>query len=146
VTARTSATSSDRRADAGAGLVATLAAVAAFLVLLLFATQVLLHLYATSVVTATAFDAARDVASAGGDAAAVDAAEARARDVLGRYADDVSFAWTVPDGDGDDVALHVHAENRLFTFPGLPLRPLDVIDRTVRVRIECVRAEIGTCE
>jgi hypothetical protein len=120
--------------------------VAVFLVLLLFAVQVLLNLYATSVVTAAAFDAARDVASAGGDLTSVDIAEAKARDVLGRYADRVSFEWTVPDAKGDDVVLHVRAENRVFSFPGLSIEPLQVVDRTVRARIECFRSEEGACE
>lgn len=145
-TAPTSATSSRRaqRSDAGVGLVGTLAGVTVFLVLLLFAVQVLLNLYATSVVTAAAFDAARDVASAGGDAAAVPRAEAKARDVLGRYADAVAFEWTVP--SGDDVVLHVHAENRMFTFAGLDLGALQTVDRTVRARIECFRSETNECE
>jgi hypothetical protein len=134
-----------RAVDAGVGLVGTLAGVSVFLVLLLFAVQVLLNLYATSVVTAAAFDAARDVASAGGDPAAVAAAEAKARDVLGRYAEQVSFDWTVP--DGSDVRLHVHAENRLFSFAGVTIEPLQTVDRTVRARIECFRSvEDGGCE
>lgn len=143
MTVRTSATSSR---DDGVGVIGTLAGVAVFLVLLLFAVQVLLNLYATSAVTAAAFDAARDVASAGGDVASVAAAEAKARDVLGRYADRVSFDWTVPDADGDDVVLHVRAENRLFSLPGLSISPLQVVDRTVRARIECVRSEEGACD
>jgi hypothetical protein len=118
--------------------------VTVFLVLLLFAVQVLLNLYATSVVTAAAFDAARDVASAGGDPAAVTRAETKARDVLGRYAGDVAFEWTVP--SGDDVVLHVHAENRMFSFAGLRLDALQIVDRTVRARIECFRSEANECE
>lgn len=139
-TARTSVPS---RPDAGAGLVGTLAGVAVFLVLLLFAVQVLLNLYATSVVTAAAFDAAREVAAAGGDRRAVAAAEAKAREVLGRYASAVTFEWTVP--AGEDVVVRVRAENRLFAFPGLSIEPLQVVDRTVRARIECVRTETGVC-
>jgi hypothetical protein len=145
-TARTSAASSrpSSPSDAGVGLVGTLAGVTVFLVLLLFAVQVLLNLYATSVVTAAAFDAARDVATAGGDPAAVSRAEAKARDVLGRYADEVAFEWTVP--SGDDVVLHVHAENRMFVFAGLRLDPLHTVERTVRARIECFRSETNGCE
>ena len=139
-TARTSVPSSP---DAGAGLVGTVAGVAVFLVLLLFAVQVLLNLYATSVVTAAAFDAAREVAAAGGDRRAIDAAEAKARAVLGRYASAVTFEWAVP--AGGDVVVRVRAENRLFSFPGLSIEPLQVVDRTVRARIECVRTEAGAC-
>jgi hypothetical protein len=144
-TARTSAASSRRSPpDAGAGLVGTLAGVTVFLVLLLFAVQVLLNLYATSVVTAAAFDAARDVAAAGGDPAAVSRAAAKARDVLGRYAREVAFEWTVP--SGDDVVLHVHAQNRMFSLAGLRVDALQTVDRTVRARIECFRSEANSCE
>lgn len=47
------------RGEAGTGTVGTVVGVLMFLVLLLFASQLLLHLYATSVVNAAAFDALR---------------------------------------------------------------------------------------
>ena len=50
----------DLRADRGAGLVSAVAGVVAFLAFLFFAVQLLYNLYATSVVTATAYDAARE--------------------------------------------------------------------------------------
>ena len=67
-------------------MVSALAGTTAFLVLLLFATQLLFNLYATSVVTAAAFDAARVVAGADGGPDRITGAEAQARRMLGRYA------------------------------------------------------------
>ncbi|MDP8969034.1 MAG: hypothetical protein M3N52_00690, partial [Actinomycetota bacterium] len=60
--------------EAGTGLVSSLAGITAFLGFLLPAVQVLIHLYATSVVSAAAFDAARLASGASG----ADAAAARA--------------------------------------------------------------------
>ena len=108
-----------------------------FLVLLLFAVQVLFNLYATSVVTAAAFDAAHQVADAGGDPAAQAHALDHAHHVLGRYYDKVRFDWV--GSDDQHVQLHVHAENRNFAFGGLRLDALQVVDRTVKVRVECFR-------
>jgi hypothetical protein len=108
-----------------------------FLGLLLFAVQVLYNLYATSVVTSVAFDAARRVAAAEGGPGAVGSAEAEARQALGRYGDRVTFEWAV---DGDVVALRVRAENPSFLLPAQagPVAFGD-IDRTVRVRVERFR-------
>ena len=53
-----------------------------FLTLLLFAVHLVLNLYATSVVTAVAFDAARVVAGSEGGRAAEVVAEREARAVL----------------------------------------------------------------
>jgi hypothetical protein len=47
------------RADAGTGMVGTLSGFGAFMGFLLLATQLLVHLYASSAVTAAAYDAAR---------------------------------------------------------------------------------------
>src|SRR5687768_13185417 len=87
-------------AERGAGLIGTLAGVTVFLALLLFAVQLLFNLYAASAVTAAAYDAARVVA--GSDGGDLGRAEAHARQVLGRYADRVTFSWSL---DGDTVAL-----------------------------------------
>jgi len=56
--------------------------VAIFLGFLLLATQVMVHLYATSMVTAVAFDEARRASTEGGDCAGV---EARVVDRLGEW-------------------------------------------------------------
>ena len=122
---------------------ATTTGVTVFLVLLLFAVQVLFNLYATSMVTAAAFDGARLAAGsdAGPDGQARQAAEAHVRDVLGEYSTRDGFAleWS-EDPLGRDVVLTVRASNPSF-LPAAVRRPLgfDRIERTVRVRIEDVR-------
>lgn len=131
-----SAASRDER---GAGLFPTVAGVAVFLTLLLLAVQVVFDLYATSAVTASAYDAARVVAGADSrhrDAAAADAADA-ARRSLGRYGRRVQFTWSM---SGDEVVLRVVADNPGFLPTGLR-RPLhtDRVDRTIRVRVERAR-------
>ena len=109
-----------------------------FLALLLFAVQVLYNLYATSVVTSVAYDAARQVAGAQGGPGSVGRAEASARQALGRYSDRVSFQWAA--GDGEVVVLRVTARNPSFLLPALagPVA-FGQIDRTVRVRVERFR-------
>jgi hypothetical protein len=136
-----SRTTSTRSAESGAGLLSTLLGVTAFLVLLLFGVHVVLNLYAASTVTAVAFDAAREVAGADGGASAQAAAEARARDVLGRAGepDVLRLSWAYPSTDGDGapdlVELRVRAESPSTFLPGVGL-PLASVDRTIRVRLE----------
>jgi hypothetical protein len=105
-----------------------------FLLFLLLAVQVLFSLYATSAVTAAAYDGAR---LAAGSASGVDeeAAATHVRSVLGRYGDERVDVRFTP--DPDDVVLTVVATNPGFLPVGLR-RPLglDRIERTVRVRIE----------
>ena len=125
--------------ERGAGLVATVGAVAAFLAFLLFG------LHAASVVTATGYDAARAVASGDvdhEDPAAVrrarSDAEADARASLGRYAEHVErFDWS--GSDQDTVRLRVQARNPRFAFGLDRAVGLDVIDRTIEVRVERFR-------
>jgi len=97
--------------------------------------QVLFNLYATSVVTAVSYDAARRVAVSDGAPGATAQAESRARQELGRYANRVSFDWT--GSTADEVVLRVHAQNPSVL---LPLRKgpaaLDQVDRTIHVRVE----------
>ena len=128
-----------RAAERGAGLVPTLAGVTVFLALLLVAVQVVYDLYATSAVTAAAYDAARVVAGsdADGRAGSVSQAEGAARRVLGDYGARVQFSWNV---GVDTVELRVVANNPGF-LPVALRRPLgaDRVDRTVVVRRERVR-------
>lgn len=104
-----------------------MAGVTVFLVLLAFAVQLALRLYATSVVTAAAYDAARLVATGADDAAG---AEAHARSLLGDVGAAAVFEW---DTGADAVRLRVVVE------PPQLLPPADVIDRTVTVRREELR-------
>jgi len=127
-----------RRDERGGGPLSVWFGFVVFLSLLLFAVQVLYNLYATSVVTSVAFDAARRVAAAeGGGTAAVAPAETAAREALGEYGDRVAFEWSL---DGDVVALRVQAQNPGFLLPvhAGPVAFGD-IDRTVRVRVERFR-------
>lgn len=125
--------------DDGAGLLSTSVGVLVFLVLMLLAVQVVFALYATSTLTAAAWDAAR-IAS-GSDAASSAtgqaAAEAHLRWVLGDYADRVETEWA---SHPEDVVLRVRAQHP--SFLPRPLRRamgIEVVERTVRVRREAVR-------
>lgn len=126
----------DRWADeAGTGLVGSLVGVTVFLVLLLFAVQLALNLYATSAVTSVAFDAARQVAASDGGVDATATAEARARELLGRFEEgggELLFDWTTT--RDDVVVLRVVAER-----PSLLANvsfPFQRVARTVTVRWE----------
>ena len=118
-------------------MVSALAGTTAFLVLLLFATQLLFNLYATSVVTAAAFDAARVVAGADGGPDRITGAEAQARRMLGRYGERVRFDWSI---GNDVVALRVRATNPNFLLTQVgAATAFQRVDRTVRVRMERFR-------
>lgn len=125
--------------ESGAGIVSSMLGVFVFLLLLLFAVQVLYGLYATSVITAVTYDAAKVVAGSDGGDEARAAAQRRATDQLGRYAREVRFSWEGPD-DADVVRLRVEARR-----PSLLPRELvgdsflGRIVRTVRVRREKTR-------
>jgi hypothetical protein len=123
--------------ERGTGVISSIFGLLVVLVLLLLAVQVTYDLYATSAVTAAAYDAARVVAGADGGPGAAAAAEDGARRSLGRYGEDVAFTWSV---DDDAVELRVVARNPSF-LPVALRRPLgiDVVDRTVRVRTEHFR-------
>lgn len=109
-----------------------------FLVMLLFAVQVLFNLYAASVVTAVSYDAARRVAGSDGGTAHIADAEAQARQSLGRYADRVTFDWSAT--SPEEVVLHVQSDNPSVLLPVLRgPAALDKLDRTIRVRVERFR-------
>ena len=125
--------------QAGAGVISTVIGVTVFLVLLLFAVQVLVGLYATSVVTAVTYDAAKIVAGAdqGDSAEGLASAEAGARTQLGRFGEKAAFRW---DNDADVVRLHVQAPRPTVLPSGLVSGVgLADIERTVTVRVERVR-------
>jgi hypothetical protein len=124
--------------ERGGGLVQLWAGFFVFLVMLLFAVQVLFNLYAASVVTSVSWDAARRVAGGDGGADHMADAEAQARAALGRYQSRVTFDWS---GSGpEEVVLRVHSENPSVLLP-VAAGPLafDTLDRTIRVRVERFR-------
>lgn len=126
--------------EEGVGVISSMIGVFVFLLLMLFAVQVLYGLYATSIVTAVTYDAAKTVAGSdgGGSAEAEADAERNATRQLGRYGDDVKFDWD--DSDNDTVRLRVRAPRPSF-FPRQLVGDsvLGDIVRTVRVRRETTR-------
>ena len=126
--------------EAGSGLLATTVGVMVFLLLLLFAVQVLFGLYARSAVTAATYEGARIAAGfdAAGDPERGHAeASAHIRRILGSYGRDrLELEWS---DDSNSEVLTVRAHNPTF-LPGVVRRPLrlDTIERTVRIRIERV--------
>jgi hypothetical protein len=125
-------------------MVSSVVGVSAFLVLLLFATQLALNLYATSVVTAAVFDGARIVAGADGGPAAHADAERHIRDLLGSYEERgaLELTWDYRDTDGapgaDSVAVTVVAEHPTRLLDLVPI-PFQRITRTIDVRLERLR-------
>ncbi|MGH8884811.1 MAG: hypothetical protein ACRDYX_06495 [Egibacteraceae bacterium] len=112
-----------------------------FLGFLLLGAHVLMHLYASSVVTANAFDAVRIVSgSASGHdrAGAAAVAEQGARARMGSFGDRVAFHW---DKLGpDEVELTVRADTPdLLPAQFAELVNMDVFERTIRLRVEKFR-------
>ncbi|HEX2118969.1 MAG TPA: hypothetical protein VHF91_07280 [Acidimicrobiales bacterium] len=124
--------------ERGGGPISIWIGFSVFLVMLLFAVQVLFNLYAASVVTAVSYDAARRVAGSDGGPAYMAEAEEQARQALGRYSDRVTFDWS---GTSDEeVVLRVQSENPNILLPmGAAPAALDTVDRTIRVRVERFR-------
>ena len=109
-----------------------------FLVMLLFAVQVLFNLYAASVVTAVSYDAARRVAGSEGGPEYMAEAEDQARQALGRYADRVTFDWSA--SSDEEVVLRVQADNPSLLLPvAAGPAAFEELDRTIRVRVERFR-------
>jgi hypothetical protein len=121
--------------EAGTAIVGTLVGFLIFMVLLLLAVQTLVHLYATSAVTAAANEAVQQVATGGGAPSGVPGAEAAARASIGFFgAGRTHFDWV--EVDGNEVVLRVTAESPGF----LPLSgSLLRISRTVTMRTERFR-------
>lgn len=125
-----------REEEDGAGLVSTLAGGLVFLVFLLFAVQLLVHLFAVSFIDAAAFDAAR-MASAHRDDGAV-VARAHGLAVLGSFADRVSsFDVAIA---ADSVSVRVEARSpALLPAAFGRIAGIDEISRTVTLRREVPR-------
>jgi hypothetical protein len=128
--------------EGGTGLVGSLFGVTAFLLLLLFAVQVLVGLYTTTVVTSAATDAANELShttdptNRASQQAATDHATAR----LGAFAQrpgGFSLEWTGT--DGDDVVVTVHARKMTLLPAAFGSALGNRIDRTIRVRVERLR-------
>src|ERR1700722_3107887 len=99
------------RGDGGSGVLSTTFGVGVFLILLYFASYVLLNLWLTSTVDAAAHDAAFDVATSDPQVSRSQAeseAIARARTSLGSYGSKVDFTFEDPPGAGQ-IVLHVRA-------------------------------------
>jgi len=105
--------------------------------MLLFTMQALLNLYATSVVTSVAYDAARQVAGAEGGQEAMAAAEQQARRLLGRLGDRVSFDWGQT--TEEDVVVRVQGRVPSVLMSSGTVLSFGDIDRTVRLRVERFR-------
>lgn len=124
--------------ERGGGPISIWIGFSVFLVMLLFAVQVLFNLYAASVVTAVSYDAARRVAGSDGGPDHMAEAEERARLALGRYATRVSFDWSAT--SADEVVLRIQSDNPSVLLPVMAgPAALDRLDRTIRVRVERFR-------
>jgi hypothetical protein len=126
----------------GTGLVGTLFGATAFLLLLLFATQILLGLYTTTVVSSASLDASVELSHRidPTDIAAQQLAADGARRRLGSFGRDpgrVTFDWTGT--DGDEVVLTVHARKMTLLPAAFGDALGNRIDRTFRTRVERVR-------
>lgn len=114
--------------ERGAGILSTSLGLLVFFALLVFAVQVMYNLYATSVITSMALDAARDVAER--DGITPGEAESAFRDRIGG---DVDFDIFVA---GDTVQASVRWETKSL-FPSISdARAFGVLDRTFEVRVE----------
>ena len=129
-----------RRDERGAGILGTVLGAGVFLLLMLFAVQVLVGLYTRSVVTAATYDAAKAVAGAdaGSSAAARLDAERNAQAQLGAYGREVVFDWAA---STDDVVVLTARGPRPSFLPAALTGPVGLGDvvRTVTVRKEALR-------
>jgi hypothetical protein len=107
-----------------------------FLGFLLFAVQVLVHLYGTSTVSAAAFDGARLMAAEEGISCG--AAGAHVRSILGEYGGRVTV--DCPEVTADVVSVRVVGPSPARLVDGfLSGFDLGSIERTARVRVETFR-------
>jgi hypothetical protein len=121
--------------EIGTGMVGTMIGATIFLLMLLFAAQFLVRLYATSVVTSATYQAAQAVATAGDQSSAIAGAELQARQRMGSFGGaHAQFIWR--EVDAQQVVLEVIDQSPSFTpLPASYRR----IDRTVTVRTERFR-------
>ncbi len=141
------------QAEDGEGLFSTVFGLMLFLLLLLFAVQVTTHLYATTVVTTAAFDAARLVSgqqvlgsSVGAPttdcpapaAAEIDRANAHLASLLGGLWEVDAADWTGTDASRVTVEVTVQTPARVIGGVA-SVAGLDQISRTVTLQRECFR-------
>ena len=122
----------------GSSAITSVFGVLIFLGFLMLATQVLVHLYATSTVSAIAFDTARRAAAEGADCGSIDAGS-YVRRALGDYGQRIDEPLCTSDGDQTVVTVTGPTPARLADAFGGGLG-LDRIERTARVRTEDFRA------
>ena len=124
------------RGEDGVGLVALPWSVLAFGAFLMLAVQVAVHLYATSIVTATGHEATRRAAFDGGSPAAFADAERWLRSRIGSSMDIESIRWTTTP---DVVALVVVARPPNLLGDASALSGLRNIERRFEMRRELAR-------
>lgn len=117
----------------GEGPTSMLVGAAVFLTFVLFAAQVSVHLYATSTVTAAAFDLAR--LASGSRGLAPGEAQAHTADLLGDYAAELTTLDVERDGQQVVVTLAGPSPARLVRGLG-GVAGLSTIRRQVRLRVE----------
>lgn len=124
----------------GSSAITSIFGLLVFLGFLMLATQVLVHLYATSTVSAVAFDTARRAAAEGASCASIDAG-AHARQALGGYGQRIDAPVCVDTGDETVVTIEGPTPARFAEAFGNGLG-IDRIERTARVRTEQFRAGV----
>ncbi len=127
-----------RSCQEGSGPITSVFSVGIFLGFLLLASQTLVHLYATSTVTAVAFDEARRASTDGGDCSEV---EARVRQRLGAWAADqeVDVSCAVAAGGATTVRITGPSPARSLRLFGAGVA--ERIDRAASFRTEDVVGE-----
>jgi hypothetical protein len=123
-----------RPPDTGAGVISTAFGVGAFLVFLFFTVQIVVNLFFISTVTTAAHDAAQSVAQG---ASSPDEAESAFGRFVGPAGREASLDWS---GTGPDVVvLRVRVPYPELALNEAPLPFFDVLERTIRVRVEQVQ-------
>lgn len=125
-----------RRGEDGAGLVALPWSVLAFGAFLMLAVQVAVHLYATSIVTATGHEATRRAALGGASPAARADAERWLRSSIGSSVDVESVRWSTT---SDRVTLDVVVRPPNLLLDPAALAGLRNIERSFEMRRELAR-------
>ncbi|MGH9119267.1 MAG: hypothetical protein ACRD0A_15715 [Acidimicrobiales bacterium] len=118
------------RGDDAAGVISTAFGVGAFLIFLFFTAQIMVNLFFISTVTTAAHDAAQSVARG----TTRDEAERGFVDFVGPAGQDARLDWGASRPDA--VVLQVRVPYPELALNQVSLPFFDVLDRTVRVRVE----------